>query len=334
MRGFLFRIPVGSSLLLTGAGIFLVVIGLLAPSFIFYWNRPPIGSSGGTGMSGSIWPGQEMIMDVPGSESLVYNVKVETNGTAHVDMISWVKGISSQDWGMGTRFSKSLAFTSNGMVQIRISNPSSGDFIAFEATALPVAETGYPSQNLPASLPYLIPIVTIGAILLGMGGVLLKRDTAAILSLRKEKGFWTCFLMPMLIVLDAVITYASIHSYGPAVESNPMITSLYMTGLWAVLIFHITAIVLVAGLSFFTYGMMVRSGLPMASKLAIAILFSTIFGFMSSLVVFTSIGLLSWLVPTGFERMWFLFMMCPLILLSTIVATYLTTIIIQRERQQ
>ncbi|MEM2906270.1 MAG: hypothetical protein QW057_06430 [Candidatus Bathyarchaeia archaeon] len=115
-----------------------------------------------------------------------------------------------------------------------------------------------------------------------------------------------------------------------------MIVSLYQTGLWAVLTFHSVTVALVAGLSLFLYGLIVESGLPKASKLAVVIVFSTIFGAMGLLVLFTSHSLLRALIHGIFKygsATFFLMLGSP-ILLSSMLATYLSTIIPEDDHFQ
>jgi len=258
---------------------------------------------------------------------VTYNVTVDAEGPVSVELTSPGEDDASQDWGTGTHFSRT--FTILEEASIRISNPSSNDAVLFEVTTLAKPEAAYPSSYLPRSLPYVVPTVVGGVVLAGVGVTSLKRDASVLLGLRREKGFWTCFLLPALIALDAVTTYVSVRSWDLYIEANPVIVSLYQTGLWAVASFHLVTMALVGGLSFFMYGLLVRSGLPRASRLVVSTLFSIIFGAAGFLVVFSSLGLLRGLLPSVYEYTFhglFLAVGFP-VLLSPILATYLSTII-------
>lgn len=335
MRGFPHNLPVGSGLLLIGVGLFLTVTGLLVPSFVFYWNREYAANLGGESLSGSMSPGASEVMELRGGKTpLAYNVTVNVSGSAHAELISYDKDVPSQDWGIGTHFSRILTVTET--VHVWVSNPSSSDWIDYEISAQEVVSIGYPSQYLPGDLPYVAALVVAGVVSLGIAATLLKRDTTALLSLVKEKGFWTCFLMPVVIAMDALITYVSIQLYGLAVESNPIIMSLYLTGLWAVVVFHLAAIFLVAGLSFLLYRFMVKSELPRVSKLALAVLFSVASAVIGEPVLVTSVGLLSRIFGGASVFMTLLFISgfwVP-ILFSCALSTYLSTVILEAEQRR
>ncbi len=219
---------------------------------------------------------------------------------------------------------------------LRISNPSSSHTVTFEITALAEPGAAYPLQHLPRSLPYAIPLVAAGVILAVIGATFSRRDISALLSLRGVRSFWTCFLVPATYILDAAITYASIRCHGVTIETNPVVASLYQTGMWAVLTFNLATITLVTGFSCFMYGLIVRTSLPKISKLVVAVLYSTIFGAMSLLVLLSSCSLVAFLLPYAFEYLsptFFLVVGTP-ILLSSVLAAYLSTIIPEEDTRQ
>ncbi|MEM2904453.1 MAG: hypothetical protein QW057_07455 [Candidatus Bathyarchaeia archaeon] len=273
-------------------------------------------------------PGREYVIPLSGGPPVTYNLTVTAGGPVRLDLISLDEGVPTQDWGIGTYFSRTFTII-EGNWCLRVSNPSVNDTVGLEVTLLAEPGAAYPLPYLPRSLPYILPLVSAGSILVALGGALVKRDVSVLLQLRTERGFWACFLMPVLGILDALITYASISSYGLAVETNPVIVSLYQTGVWAILLFHSVTIVFLKGLSLSMYGLIVRSRLPKTSKLVVVALFSAIFGALSLLVLFSSLTPLRRLLPQAFgygSATFFLIIGSPIVLSSTL-ATYLSTII-------
>jgi len=320
------RLPVGSGLLLTGAGLFLLVSGVLVPSFLVYWGVNPRGS-GGTYAS-SLQPGQDYSERLQGGPPTTFTVVVSASGPVHVELVPLGQDISSQDWGVGTHFSKKFTIMEGDWV-VRANNPSSNDAVEFEIGVSAEPGPGYPLPFLSKTFSYMVVLVLVGVVLVGLGTTGLRRDAYTLFGLRGEKGFWTCFSLPGLYLLDAAITFASIHSFGLAVESNAVVFSLYVTGWWAVLFFHIATSVLLAGLSFLMYWLIVGARLPALSRRVVVVLFSTIFGAIGFPVLFGSRSLLLLLFPDVSEYLVpsFFFAVGASILLSSILATYLSTIL-------
>jgi len=340
-RGFPYGLPVGSGLLLLGVGLFLVVVGLLVPSFVLYWNREPANVRSSFGkMSGSLGPGKPVVIPVIGSFHLggarlpiSYSVTVKASGAIHAELISFDENIPSEDWGIGTYFSRILTVTEE--VHIRVSNPSSSQWIDYEASTEEVFVAGYPSEYISTDLPYIAALVVVGVVSLGIGAVLLKRDAVVFLGSVHEKGFWICFLLPFMLAMDAVTTYLCIQPYRLALETNPIIVSLYRTGLWAVVIFHFAAILLVFGFSFLLYRFMVKSGLPRISKIAIAVLFSMVSAIIGevALASLASLLSLSFVVASQLISALFVFVLLVPMLFSCVLSAYLSTVILQSEER-
>lgn len=212
---------------------------------------------------------------------------------------------------------------------VRVSNPLSNDTVELELDMSAEPGAGYPLPYLSRAFSHTVLMVFVGVVLTGIGAANSRRDLYVLFGLRGRKGFWTCFSLPGLYLLDAAITFVAVHSFGLAVESNPVVFSLYVTGWWAVLSFHIATAVLLAGLSFFMYWLIVGARLPALSRRVVVVLLSTILGAISFPVLFGSRSLLLSLFPDASEYLIprFFFAVGAWILLSSILATYLSTII-------
>lgn len=99
------------------------------PSFLVYWGVSPRGS-GHTYFS-SLQPGRDYSERLQSGPPTTYTVVVNASGPVHVESIPLGQDIPSQDWGVGTHFSKKFTIMEGDWI-VRANNPSSNDAVEFE----------------------------------------------------------------------------------------------------------------------------------------------------------------------------------------------------------
>lgn len=159
------------------------------------------------------------------------------------------------------------------------------------------------------------------------------------LGLRGKRGFWSCFSLPSLYLVYAVISFVTVRSFGWGAETNEVVAALYVTGWWAVLAFHSAAMVSLAGLSCLMYWLIVRPGPATPARRVVIVVFSVIFGAMSFPVLSSYQKLVFLFFPDLFQYFYAAFSLVVSItvgipvVLCAILATYLS-MVVPREAER
>jgi hypothetical protein len=319
-------LPTGTSLLLVGIGLVILASGILAPSFAGYWNTQ---SGGQYGESMSIAPNDTYLKPVGSffQQSAVQglydaSVNISADGPLSVQLVPPQSVGAAKVWGTSTVFDSNFTVW-RGQWYLQIHNPSSTSMVFFSNDVNLTVGRGYPWVYFRDQEWSIAGLVIVGLALFMLGVSVLRRDAPLIRHVSTIRGYWLCYILPALSLIDIVVTYYLVSGNGVELESNPLTKSLLLTGAWAAALFYGPLIVGAFGLSVVIYSSIFNPRLPRTVSTWLVLAMPAIVGLMVLVVANDSLVLMRFLGLTGYYSLgspgFLVIMLIPILAVAAVV---------------